>query len=99
MSWKLKALDEEKVPDSAKVKQAVSKNLIFKENILDKKEWEQPNFLVKFKSLSPQGEDHGNESRGEGGCRKCWGRGGLILNFLSRNSGEIFMKYKFVFKR
>ena len=95
MSWKLKALDEEKVPDSAKVKQAVTKNLIFKENYLDLKEWEQPNLM----SLSPQGEDHGNESRGEGGGRKCWGRGGLSLNFLSRNYVEIFMKYKFVFKR
>ena len=47
----------------------------------------------KSKSASPQGEDHGNESRGEGGGRECWSWGGLIQNW---DSVEIFTKYKFV---
>ena len=38
---------------------------------------------IKLFSSSPPGENHGNESGGEGGGRRSWSRGGLIQIYFT----------------
>ena len=61
MSWKLKALDDQKVPDSAKVKQAVRITFLLLKFKFSKKmiricqkECSQSDFLLNLSLLSPK---------------------------------------------